>query len=69
MVRVIHVADDGTELASIEVDDFTMEVIYAGLADRLRDAAVPCPPADPPGGELSRQARRRRQRVLGRIRA
>ena len=40
MVKVIHLADDGTEMASIEVDDFTIEVIYAGLAEMLRDAAA-----------------------------
>ena len=35
MVKVIHLADDGTETASIEVDDFTIEVIYSGLAEML----------------------------------
>ena len=39
MVRVTHLADDGTEMATVEVDDFTIEVIYSGLADMLRDAA------------------------------
>ena len=69
MVRVIHLADDGTELAAIEVDDFTVEVVYAGLAEMLRDAPAPRPPvAAPGGGELPREARQRRQRVLSRIR-
>ena len=40
MVKVIHLADDGTEMATIEVDDFTIEVIYAGIAEMLREAAV-----------------------------
>jgi hypothetical protein len=68
MVKVIHLADDGTELASIEVDDFTLEVIYAGLAEMLREAALSRPPAAAPGGALSREARQRRERVLGRVR-
>ncbi len=68
MVKVIHLADDGTETASIEVDDFTIEVIYAGLAEMLRDAAATNPPAAPAGLELPRAARQRRERVLSRIR-
>ena len=44
MVKVIQLADDGTEMAAIEVDDFTIEVIYSGLADMLRDAAAARPP-------------------------
>ncbi len=40
MVKVIHLADDGTEMAAIEVDDFTIEVIYAGIAEMLREAAA-----------------------------
>ena len=38
MVKIIHVADDGTEKAAVELDDFTVEVIYSGIADMLRDA-------------------------------
>jgi hypothetical protein len=45
MVKVTHLSDDGTEMASIELDDFTIEVIYAGLAAMLRDAAVTHPGA------------------------
>ncbi len=68
MVKVTHLSDDGTEMASIELDDFTIEVIYAGLAAMLRDAAA-ARPADPaPTGELSREALQRRQRVLSRLR-
>ncbi len=69
MVKVIHLADDGTEVAAIELDDFTIEVIYAGLAEMLRDAAATDPPVATPGCELPREARQRRQRVLGRVRA
>jgi hypothetical protein len=68
MVRVIHLADDGTEMAAIEVDDFTIEVIYSGLAEMLRNAAAAHQPVATPACELSREARQRRQRVLSRIR-
>jgi hypothetical protein len=68
MVRVTQVADDGTETASIEVDDFTIEVIYSGLAEMLRDATAARPPVSGRACELSRDARQRRQRVLSRLR-
>jgi hypothetical protein len=70
MVKITQIADDGTETASIEVDDFTIEVIYSGLAEMLRDAATVTPSASAPasGCELSRDARQRRQRVLTRLR-
>jgi len=68
MVRVTQFADDGTETAAIEVDDFTIEVIYSGLAEMLREAAAARPAAPPPACELPREARQRRQRVLSRIR-
>ena len=67
MVKVIHVADDGTEMAAIEVDDFTIEILYAGIAEMLREAA-----AGERGaatlGELPREARQRRQKILHRLR-
>ena len=68
MVRVTQLAEDGTELAAVEVDDFTLEVIYAGLAEMLRAAAAARPPVPAPASDLPRQARQRRQRVLSRIR-
>jgi hypothetical protein len=68
MVKVTHLADDGTEMACIEVDDFTIEVIYSGLAEMLRDAAATRQRGLPAGGELPREARQRRERVLSRIR-
>jgi hypothetical protein len=68
MVKVIRVADDGTETACIEVDDFTLEVIYSGLAEMLRNAASAPAPDAAPSCELSREARQRRQRVLSRLR-
>jgi hypothetical protein len=67
MIKVTHMTDDGTETASIEVDDFTIEVLYAGLSDMLKKAALA--PADPmPAAcELPRAARQRRERILTRI--
>jgi hypothetical protein len=68
MVKVIQVADDGTETATIEIDDFTIEVIYSGLADMLRQAAEGPVAGVVPSYELSREARQRRQKILTRIR-
>jgi hypothetical protein len=68
MVKVIQLADDGTETASIEVDDFTLEVIYSGLAEMLRDAANEPTHAAAPVTELSRQAQQRRDKILNRLR-
>jgi hypothetical protein len=68
MIKVTHLSDDGTEMASIELDDFTVEVIYSGLAAMLRDAAVVAPVAAAPSAELSRAALQRRQRLLSRLR-
>jgi len=67
MIKVTHFSDDGAETASIELDDFTVEVIYSGLAAMLRDAAAR-PAAPAPSGDLSREALQRRQRVLSRLR-
>ena len=68
MVRVTQLADDGTETAAIEVDDFTIEVIYSGLAEMLREAAAAHAAPSALSCELPREARQRRQRVLSRIR-
>ena len=62
MVRVIHLADDGSEVAVIEVDDFTIEVIYSGLAEMLHDAAAAVRPLGKPCSPLPREARQRRAR-------
>ncbi len=69
MVKVTQVADDGTETASIVVDDFTIEVIYSGLADLLRQAASHETGPEPASGELSRQERQRRDKILTRLRS
>jgi hypothetical protein len=68
MVKVTQLSDDGNEVASIELDDFTIEVIYSGLAAMLRDAAAVRPAAPAPSGDLCREALQRRQRVLSRLR-
>jgi hypothetical protein len=68
MFKVIHLADDGTEVAAIEVDDFTMEVIYSGIADMLREAAAAEGALGPAGLDLPRAERQRREKILTRIR-
>ena len=68
MVKVIQLADDGSEMASIEIDDFTIEVVYSGLATMLHDAAAARVPLSAPSCEMSRQALQRRRRVLSRLR-
>jgi len=68
MVKVIHLADDGTEITAIEVDDFTIEVIYSGLADMLREAAASTTVAAAAPADLSREARLRRDKILTRLR-
>ena len=68
MVKVIHLADDGTEMAAIELDDFTIEVIYSGLADMLREAAASTTVAAAAPADLSREARLRRDKILTRLR-
>ncbi len=66
MVKVIHVDDNGAEMATVEIDDFTIETVYAGIATLLRTASTSA--ASPaPAAELSRQARQRRQKILTRI--
>lgn len=39
MVRVIHIANIGTETATVELDDSIVEMRYSGIADMLREAA------------------------------
>jgi hypothetical protein len=68
MVKVIQVAADGTEMAAVEVDDFTIEVIYSGIAEMLRQAAASSEAVAAPGAELSPAARQRREKILSRIR-
>jgi len=69
MVKVIHLSDDGTEMAAIEVDDFTIEVIYSGIAEMLREAASVQPEPTAAALDLPRAERQRREKILTRIRA
>ena len=68
MVKIIHVADDGTEKAAVELDDFTVEVIYAGIADMLRDAEAARAAHVVSALDLSREERQRREKVLTKLR-
>ncbi len=54
-------------MAAIEVDDFTIEVLYSGIADMLRTAADDGP-AIALRDELPRGERQRREKILTRIR-
>jgi hypothetical protein len=65
MVKVIHMDDNGAEMATVEIDDFTIETVYAGIATLLRTASADAPVAPPQG--LSREARQRREKILTRI--
>ena len=68
MVKIIRVGEDGTEKASVELDDFTVEVIYSGIADMLRDAEGARAAHAVCGPDLSRAERQRREKVLTKIR-
>jgi len=68
MVRVIRIADDGTEKESVEIDDFTIEVVYSGISDMLRDAGASKGMGCAASPDLPREARHRREKVITRIR-
>ena len=68
MVKVIHLDENGDETAVIEIDDFTIETVYQGIAVMLRDATPAPPHASAPNG-LSKAERQRRQRILTRLHA
>jgi hypothetical protein len=67
MFKVIQVDESGAEVAAIELDDFVIETVYAGIATLLRAAATSEPGPSPP--ELSRAARQRREKILTRLHA
>jgi hypothetical protein len=69
MIRVSQLADDGTETAVVEIDDFTVEIVYSGIADLLRHAMASAPAVGVPVSELPLHARRRRERILNQISA
>jgi hypothetical protein len=68
MIKIIHLADDGTEKAAVELDEFTVEVIYSGIADMLRDAESAQSEPAVSSFDLSREERQRREKVLTKIR-
>jgi hypothetical protein len=65
MVKVIQIDDHGAEMATIEIDDFTIETVYAGIATLLRTAST-APQSSSPGA-VSRQARQRHEKILTRL--
>jgi hypothetical protein len=67
MVKIVRISDDGTEMESVVLDDFTVEVVYSGISDMLRDASSNDQGIAAPV-DLSQEARRRREKVLTRIR-
>jgi hypothetical protein len=70
MIRLIQVADDGSEVAAIELDDFIVEVVYSGIAEMLREAASAQVVSLTAGTcERTRAERQRREKILARIRA
>jgi hypothetical protein len=68
MVKVIHVDDTGAEMAVIELDDFTIETVYAGIATMLHEAAA-SRLHQPAPHEIPLAERLRRERILKRIHA
>jgi hypothetical protein len=66
MVRITRFDDGGTQQAEITLDDFTIEILYSGIADLLQRASTI--PADiAPAAPISNEARNRRSRILTRI--
>jgi hypothetical protein len=68
MVKIIHLADDGSERATIVLEDFTVEVVYSGIADMLREAGVAERTEIAMPSNVSREGRLRRDKILSRIR-
>lgn len=68
MVKIIHLADDGTEVVAIEVDDFTIEILYSGIAEMLRAADTSTVSPVESADTLPPEARQGRDRILTRIR-
>ena len=68
MVKVIHIANNGAETASVELDDFTVKVIYSGIADMLREAASLQRADGPVSCDFTLEGRGRREGIRKRIR-
>jgi hypothetical protein len=68
MVKVTHIASNGTETATVKLDDFTVKVMYSGIADMLREAASLERAERVASCEFSLVDRQRRETVRGRLR-
>jgi hypothetical protein len=66
MVRVTQIDASGNEQATVELDDFTVEILYSGIATMLREAASEESRAGQQK-ELSSAERQRRARILTRL--
>ena len=66
MVKVIRIDDEGTEVAAIELDDFTVEIVYSGIATMLAAAASGSSDRAGPS-RLTKGALQRQARILNRI--
>ena len=62
MVKVMHVDDSGAEVATIELDDFTVKILYSGIAEKLEEASTEVRPSQQ--FELSREELARDYRRL-----
>jgi hypothetical protein len=67
MIKVIQLDEAGSETAMIEIDEFTSETVYQGIAVMLREA-TPGKTEASPRTEPSKAERQRRQRILTRLR-
>jgi hypothetical protein len=66
MVRITRFDDEGDQQAEITLDDFTIEILYSGIADLLQRAST-TPDEVAPAAPMSGEARRRRSRILTRL--
>ena len=66
MVKIIHLTDDGIEEGVIVLDDFTVEIVYSGIAEMLREAAHNKTTVAP-SRSLRPEARQRRDKILTRV--
>jgi hypothetical protein len=67
VVKITRIDDSGAATATIELDEFTVEILYSGIAQMLQAAAGTAQPSPPP--TLSRDARQRRDKILARLKS
>ncbi len=69
MVKIVHFDESGNQMAEIELDDFTIEILYSGIAELLRTAAQEqSRTPHTTSVELSTKERQRREKILARLR-